>query len=263
MARRSNAGESVAILAKYNKMSTFKDTMAEATDLGNTLTTGGVTQRMMALSFREGLIAREKKMATHDVAPMFDAFASGWYGKDKGLGRKPLDAKSRKTMIGAYQHFTNAGLRGEGWRPLVTGIMEMTNTPVSTRGAKIGALLEKEEWATKAPDANAIAVATGKKKSGGKGKPKPYNGKGVLRGLCSNGEGYAEKADFVAWLQARPVYAPLVRDYLEAVAAIRLAMLNEEKDGSANRKVWDKSIKATTKAAARLPAAKGRRANAN
>lgn len=263
MARNSAAAASSAILANYGKeIKSHKDTMAEAINLGRTLTSGGVMQRMMGLAFLSGVIARQRKMAAFNFADTFDGFAAGWYGKGNGLGRAPLDAKARKTLIGGYQHFTNAGLRGDDWKPLVVGIMEMTNTPVSSRGAKIGALLEKDEWQTKAPDADAIAIATGKKKKrgGAKGKPR-YNLKGKLRGICSNGEDSASNDEFIAALKDKPTYAALVRDYFEAIAAIRAKLAEDEQTGSANIKVWKTAVNSTLKAANRLPRAAGKRAN--
>lgn len=254
MARKgTNTAESVAILNTYGKLPDFKATMAKAKELGTTLSEGGVRARMVALAFRDGVLANAKGMTSYDVGPLFAGFAAGWYDSSQP-SREPLDKKSYATTRGTYQTFANAGLRwGAKGQPLVAGIMAMTNTPQTTRAAKVNALLESDDWQTKAPDAEAIAKATGAKKSG-KGKRKPaYNGNGVLRGLCSGGEAIAAKSDFIGWLQDRPIYAPLLRDYFEAIAAIRLAMTNADKVSDVNRSKWTKAVKAVTTAAGKLP----------
>lgn len=247
-----------AILTGYNKLPDFKATMKEAASLGATLTSGGVQARMMGLAFREGLLAHAKGMTAHDFEPAFDAFAANWYGKGNGGNREPLDKKSRKTLLAGYQHFTNAGCLGPKWQPLVVAVMEMVNTPIATRGSKIGALVEKGE----VPDAAAIAKATGKKKSGK--RTTAYNGEGRLKGLASAGEAFAaedaKNKPFLNWLKDKPVYAPLVRDYLEAVAAIRLALINREKAGSVNVAKWKKLNASTLKVANGLPRTKSAQA---
>lgn len=264
---KKQTGEALAVLAKYEKeLNSFKDTMAEAKSLGNTLTTGGVMVRMMALAVRDGQIAVKNKMGAHDFAPTFDGFASGWYGKGKGGKReKPPTAKSRKTLIGGYQPFVDAVIQwGEkGSKPVLDALMDMKATPIGTIGAKLKALMEDDDWAETPPDQAAINKAAGigkKRRRGGKTK---YNGKGVVRGLCSRGELIAKKADFITWAQSKPTYGVLIRDYLEAVAALRERLREDEVADSANRPKYEKLVKVSTAAAGKLPRAASASKRAN
>lgn len=244
-------------MATY-KGKSLKDIGKSMKSLASTLTEGGIQRSLFAAAFWSGVALRKTGATSGNFNDEFDVFAKDHWGA------APPDADTLKTYRSQYNAAFEAGMAPFNAAPVIEHCISILNIRMSERATTTRKLL-KDESGKPRTAANPPSIATIEAAFA----PKPgrtgthtQSAEGVCSGLINAGVNAAGNPEVQKYLldPANAATALVVKPFLDAAVASRMAAIPHMKAGSKSRKGYEDSIAKVNAAVAAVSAANGRRA---
>ena len=241
-----------AALARF-KGHSLKETVKDATEIGNIPNVGGIQALLCGLAFAAGRARRAAKINKADFTTEYDAFAASYYSWP---GRKAPSTASRDQYVSKYGAFVEAGLAAWDATPVVAAAIDTADVTLSWRAGKVRELAK----ASKSPSPAEIRKAFAITESSGGNKGRTQGGR--VKSLLASIEKLANDG---AFRKALPTFGKVnhsaIIEIVQAALSMRTEIATTAKGDAAKKEAA--KLKKLNASVAALPQPEGSRKASN